>query len=203
MMGNSYKLLIAIFLSILFSACTKKCSKAYHQVPAFLSISPAKETYKIGVDTIHLKVEIPFKSYTIFSDNPIDVSRYQPTNIYFSITPRVFKNGLPDTIIPDPIGKNLVELFFRGKKTNNASRTWPFEKTDSSWLFSISMLPTSLTLSNSIVLLRPAPFQYMDGCVLIEYPTKPLNTDPNWHLPNTLLSNYRPYAEDFYFMLEK
>jgi hypothetical protein len=151
-----------------------------------------------------LKVEIPFKSFTIVSGTAINVERNEPTNLSFSIIPLAIINGIPDTIIPDPIGKRLIDVFYQGKKSNFASRSWPFQKTDSSWLFIISIIPMSEILKGNLVLLRTGPIQYEDGCMLLEYPIKPFRTNPNWHLPMSFSPNndYRPYAQDFYFMLK-
>jgi hypothetical protein len=205
-MKHSFMQTVVLIASLSLCACKKKCiNEGYYQVPAFLSLTPAKEEYKIGIDTIHLKVEIPFKSFTLTRGTPIDVENYKPNDIYFSIGPILFKNGNYIGYIPDPIGKGLIDTYYNGKRTNSYGRkALPFSKTDSSWLFSISLLPVSDTLSGSLIQIRNFPHQYQDNCVLIEYSIQPRNTNPNWHLPMSFSPNndYRPYAQDFYFMLK-
>lgn len=204
-MRQTFSYAMALSACLSFCSCKRKCIlEGYYQVPAFLSLTPAKEEYKIGIDTIHLKVEIPYKSFTISSGTPIDIEKYKPNDFSFSVIPRAIINGVPDTIIPDPIGKRYIDVIYKGSKSNFAGRSWSFEKTDSSWLFSLSLIPVLHTLKDNLVLLRSFPIQYEDGCLLVEYPIRPFNTNPNWHLPMGFSPNndYRPYAQDFYFMLK-
>lgn len=196
---------LGVCMILCLAGCNQKCIlEGHYQVPAFLSLTPAKETYIIGKDTIHLKVEIPFKSFTLLSGSAINVEVNEPSKLYFSVIAITISNGKPDTIISDPIGKGLVDIIYKGTKSNFASRTWDFQKTESSWLFRIDIIPVSNLLKGNLILLHTGPVQYEDGCVLLEYPIKPFETNPNWHLPMSFSPNndYRPYAQDFYFMLK-
>jgi hypothetical protein len=203
-MKESFMQIVALIASLSLCACKKKCiNEGYYQVPAFLSLTPAKAEYKIGIDTIHLKVEIPFKSFTLISGMPIDVEKRKPNDIYFSVGSLLFENGVYKGGIADPIGKGLIDTYYSGKRTNSYGRkALPFIKTNKSWLFEIALLPVSDSLSGSLIEIRNFPHQYQDNCVLIEYPIKPHNTNQNWHLAQSLIPNYRPYVQDFYFMLK-
>jgi hypothetical protein len=204
-MKTVFQIGMGIYAFLCLTGCKQQCIlEGYYQVPSFLSLTPAKETYIIGKDTIHLKVEIPFKNFTLLSGSAINVESNQPSNLYFSVIPITISNGKPDTIISDPIGKGLIDIIYKGTKTNFASRSWDFQKTENSWLFYIDIIPVSDLLKECLILLHTGPIQYKDDCMLLEYPIEPFETNPNWHLPMSFSPNndYRPYAQDFYFMLK-
>jgi hypothetical protein len=203
-MKSFFHFVIGIYALLYLAGCKEKCIlEGYYQVPAFFSLTPAKEVYLIGKDTIHLKVEIPFKSFTQINGTPVDTRNYKPNDIYFSLGPLLFENGDFKGGIVNPIGKGLIDTYYKGKRTNSYGRkALPFLKMEDAWVFEIALLPVSNTLSGSVIEVRNFPHLYKDNCLLIEYPIKPYNTNPNWQLITSLLPNYQPYAQDFYFMLK-
>jgi hypothetical protein len=183
-----------------FLSCKKKCEQVGHYVIAnYMDIS-GNGKLRFGVDSLHVKLTIPFKSLELRAGVELNVQDilFPRLLIMIPTLPRREFTSPPIDAIKDGYFEVVSKT---GRRVGNGWPNYEWAKSDTAWEIAFSLVPKRRF--DGCFFLRRDVLKYQDDCLLIEPIPVIVNDNRNWSIIQQRLDwRVDPWQNDVFFYVE-